>query len=170
MENILAFIVTNLPMIICLLVGVTLVTVEIFLPGFGLPGITGLALLVIAIVLTWTGYGALAGLAMTLITLALAGIAISISIKSAASGRLSRSPLILKNNPDEPPQQDEMQTLVGKTGVTATMLRPAGIAVFDGVRLSVVTAGEFIEKDRAVRIIKAQGAQIVVEETARAQA
>ena len=53
MENILAFIVTNLPMIICLLVGVTLVTVEIFLPGFGLPGITGLALLVIAIGLAW---------------------------------------------------------------------------------------------------------------------
>ena len=170
MENVLAFIVANLPMIICLLAGITLVTVEIFLPGFGLPGITGLTLLVVAIVLTWTAYGALAGLAMTLITLALAGIAISVSIRSAANGRLSRSPLILKNAAEETPQQDEMQALVGKTGVTATMLRPAGIAVFDGVRLSVVTAGEFIEKDRGVRIVKAQGAQIVVEETAGAQA
>lgn len=165
MEAVLAFIAANLPIILCLLVGIALVTVEIFLPGFGLPGITGLCLLIGAIVLTWVTYGALAGLAMTLVMLALAGIVISVSIKSAASGRLSRSSLILKGK-EETPAADEMEELVGKEGITATMLRPAGIAVFDGVRLSVVSAGQFIEKGKPVRIVKAQGAQITVEEIA----
>ena len=162
MEAVLTFIAANLPIILCLLAGIALVTVEIFLPGFGVPGITGLILLVVSVALTWVNYGALAGLAMLLITLALAGIAISISIKSAANGKLSRSSLILKGK-SETPSEDELVSLVGKEGATLTMLRPAGIAVFDGVRLSVVTAGELLDKDTPVRIVKAEGAQIIVE-------
>lgn len=40
METILA----NLPMALCLLLGMGLIIVEVFLPGFGLPGVAGIAL------------------------------------------------------------------------------------------------------------------------------
>lgn len=165
MESVLTVISANLPIILCLVAGIALCTVEVFLPGFGLPGITGLVLLLVAVVITWVTYGMLAGLAMLLITLALAGIAISVSIKSATSGRLSRSALIL-NGKSEAPTQEELKSLVGKEGVAVTMLRPAGIAVFDGVRLSVVTMGELLDKDTPVKIVKAEGAQIIVEKIA----
>ena len=95
MESVVNFIVVNLPLILCLLAGVSLLVVEVFAPGFGLPGISGLILTVIGVVITWNTYGAVAGLAATLIALALAGIAISVSLKSAANGKLSRSALIL---------------------------------------------------------------------------
>ena len=38
METILA----NLPMALCLLLGMGLIIVEVFLPGFGLPGVAGI--------------------------------------------------------------------------------------------------------------------------------
>ncbi len=161
METVFSFIAANLPAVLCLLVGVALVTVEVFLPGFGLPGISGLMLLAAAVVLTWLSFGALAGLLMLLVMLVLCGITLSVSIRSAMHGRLSRSPLILSDDEENDKKPDE--TLIGREGVTATLLRPAGIAVFDGVRLSVVTRGDFIEKDVPVRIVKEDGTQIVVE-------
>ena len=39
----------NWPAAICLLAGFILVTIELFTPGFGVPGISGLALLLIGL-------------------------------------------------------------------------------------------------------------------------
>ena len=52
MEAVLAFLLTNLPLILCLLAGVALLVVEVFVPGFGLPGISGLLLLSAGIAIT----------------------------------------------------------------------------------------------------------------------
>ena len=56
-----------------------------------------------------------------------------------------------------------MQVLVGKRGVTTSVLRPAGIGDFDGVRLNVVTEGGFIERGMPIEIVSVQGARIVVK-------
>ncbi|MBR3107305.1 MAG: hypothetical protein IKH30_08995 [Clostridia bacterium] len=163
MESILNAIVLNLPLILCLLAGVSLLVVEVFAPGFGLPGISGLILTVIGVVITWNTYGAVAGLAATLITLALAGIAISMSIKSAANGKLSRSALIL-NEVTPPVDHEETDALKGKTGKTVTVLNPVGFAEFDGVRLNVVSEGSYLEKDKSVQVTKVEGNKIIVKE------
>ena len=55
-----------------------------------------------------------------------------------------------------------MQVLVGKRGRTSSVLRPAGIGDFDGVRLNVVTEGDFIESGRPIEIARVEGARIVV--------
>lgn len=163
MENILNAIVLNLPLILCLLAGVSLLVVEVFAPGFGLPGISGLILTVVGVVITWNTYGAVAGLAATLIALALAGIAISMSLKSAANGKLSRSALIL-NEVTPPVDHEETDALLGKTGKTVTVLNPVGFAEFDGVRLNVVSEGSYLEKEKNVQVTKVEGNKIIVKE------
>ena len=55
-----------------------------------------------------------------------------------------------------------MKVLVGKSGTTTSVLRPAGIGDFDGVRLNVVTEGGFIEKDMPIEIVRVDGSRIVV--------
>ena len=57
---------------------------------------------------------------------------------------------------------------MGKTGVTDTPLRPAGMAEFDGVKLSVVSEGEFIESGREVTVERVEGNRIVVREVKQA--
>ena len=161
MEAVLNAILTNLPLVLCLLIGVGLLVVEVFVPGFGLPGISGIVLTVVGVVLTWNAYGPVAGLAVTLISLALAGIAISVSIKSAATGKLSKSALIL-NEVTAPVEHEEAEALTGKEGVTATVLNPVGIAEFDGVRLNVVSEGSYLEKGVRVRVQQVEGNKIIV--------
>ena len=161
MQETLDVILTNLPLILCLLVGVALMVVEVFIPGFGLPGVSGLVLLIAGIALTWHTYGAVAGLAVTLIALALAGISISVSVKSAATGKLSRSALIL-NNVTPPQEHEEKEALLGKEGVTLTVLNPVGVAEFDGVRLNVSSEGDYLGKGVRVRVHQVEGAKIIV--------
>ena len=163
MEGALQIIVTNLPLILCLLVGVALLVVEVFVPGFGLPGVSGLALLIAGIVITWNTYGPVAGLAVTIISLALAGISISVSVKSAANGRLSRSALILKDTTPAVDHEDT-EALLGREGQTLTVLNPVGVADFDGVRLNVVSEGTYLSKDVRVKVTKVEGTKIIVRE------
>jgi len=158
------FILTNLPLILCLLVGVALLVLEVFLPGFGLPGIAGLILLSAGIVMTWISYGVAAGLGVTLIALALAGICISVSVKSASHGKLAKSALIL-NDVSRAAENEEREALMGREGETMTVLNPAGIAEFDGVRLNVVSEASYMTKGTKVKVIQVEGNRIVVRET-----
>ncbi len=46
------FIINNLPILICAVLGIGLLVVEMFMPGFGIPGISGLALLAVSVIFT----------------------------------------------------------------------------------------------------------------------
>lgn len=154
----------NLPAILCMLAGTALVVLEVLLPGFGMPGISGSILLIASVVLSWINHGPTGGLITMLCSLVLCGISISVAIRSAAKGRLSRSELILKNDESAGKEAEDMSAFLNKEGVTLTVLRPAGMGEFDGVKLSIVSDGEFIAKGTRVRISKTEGARIVVSE------
>ena len=154
-----------IPIIICMLVGVVLLVVEAFMPGFGIPGISGCVLLLIGIVMTWIEYGALAGLGATVVLLALLAIVISFSLHSTARGRLSKSNLVLGDNEDARKQDEnvEMQLLVGEVGEAKNVLRPVGVAEFECGRLNVMTEGEYVAQGEKVRIKRVDGTTIFVE-------
>ena len=137
----------NLPIVACFLLGLGLLTVEVFMPGFGLPGISGIILEVVTIVLT-------------------------LALRSVNKGRLSKSPIIL--NDEESSAEGyvatrDMEVFLGKEGVTTTVLRPAGMAEFDGVKLNVVADGEYIPKDARVRVDHVEGARVVVRKLRTAE-
>lgn len=159
------FIVTNLPIVLCVLAGLGLLILEMFLPGFGIPGISGIVLMIISAIMVWVEAGALAALGMVVVCIALVAIALSIALKSAANGRLSQSELVLRESVKGAKDENESSDLsvfLGREGVTHTVLRPSGIAEFSGVRLNVVSEGAFIPKDAAVRIEQVEGNRIVV--------
>ena len=161
----LEFIAANLPILVCLVVGLGLIVLEAFMPGFGLPGIAGVILHVVAVVFTWINHGPVAALGMTVILLSIIAIAISISLRSAANGKLSRSRIVLnetESNEAGYHSSEDMQVFLGKEGVTTTVLRPTGMAEFDGVKLNVVSDGEFIQPGNKVQIARVEGSRIVV--------
>ena len=161
----LEFIAANLPILICFLIGIGLMVLEAFMPGFGLPGISGIILEVVAVALTWMNHGPMAALGMTLIVLSILAIAISMSLRSAANGKLSRSKLVLndtESNEAGNRSTEDLDVFLGKEGVTTTVLRPTGMAEFDGVRLNVVSEGEFIQSGTRVQIVRVEGSRILV--------
>ena len=151
-----------IPIIICVLAGAILLIVEAFMPGFGVPGISGIILLLAGVAMTWYEYGAMVGLGTTVAVLALVGVAISVSLKSASSGRLSKSDLILNDTETPPSENADMQLLVGKEGVVKNTLRPVGTAEFDCGKLHVTSDGEYVSEGQKVRIVRVEGTQIFV--------
>ena len=161
----LEFIAANLPILICFVIGIGLMVLEAFMPGFGLPGISGIILEVVAVALTWMNHGPVAALGMTLIILSILAIAISMSLRSAANGKLSRSKLVLNDTESNEAgyrSTEDLEVFLGKEGVTTTVLRPTGMAEFDGVRLNVVSEGEFIQSGTRVQIVRVEGSRILV--------
>ncbi|MDD2562558.1 MAG: NfeD family protein [Eubacteriales bacterium] len=160
------FILNNLPILICAVVGIGLIIVELFMPGFGIPGISGIVLLIMAAAFTWNQYGYIAGLGVSLILLVIVGAAIYISIRSATKGRLSRSPLVLKGGQSREEgfiATDEYDKYLGREGTTLTVLRPAGMAEVDGERVNVVSDGSFIDRGVRVRVREVEGSRVMVE-------
>ena len=163
----LELIVANLPIAICFVIGIGLLILEAFMPGFGAAGITGVVLEIITLVMTWFEHGPVATLAMLLIVLLVLAIAISTSLRSIASGRLSKSSLVhadTESNEEGYRSVEDLAVFVEREGVTSSVLRPTGIADFDGVRLNVSSEGSFIAAGTRVRIIKVEGARILVRE------
>lgn len=154
--------VSYLPAIILLVLGFALVLPEMYLPGFGAPGILGCILLIAGVIAARPT--PLQALIMAVVIIILLCIALSIFIHSASKGRLSNSRLVLKEVATRPENENELRYFIGKTGTTTTPLRPAGIAEFDGVKLNVVSEGEFVEAQRPVTVERVEGNRIVVRE------
>ena len=161
------FLAVNLPIILFFLTGIILLVIEVFTPGFGIAGIAGIIAELLCIVVAYKTHGGLVALGITIVILAITAIVVSIMLKSVSSGKLSKSGIILQH--EETPEKgyistQDTQVFLGKDGVAKTVLRPTGIGEFEGVRLDVVTEGEFVEVNASIRIEKVEGARIVVKE------
>ena len=162
-QEISQFIVANLPALLLLCIGFVLVVVEIFIPGFGAPGIIGAICLIAGVALK--ANNALEALIMVVVIISLLAVALSISLRSASKGRLSKSNLILNDvsTTVESLSSQDLDFYVNKKGVSKTPLRPAGIADFDGVRLNVVSDGDVIATGTEVLVDHVEGNKIVVK-------
>jgi membrane-bound ClpP family serine protease len=151
----------NIIMILCFIVGSGLIILEAFIPGFGVSGIFGIILEVVALWATWRLHGIPTALIALFAVLILIGFAIFLSYRSAMNGRLSRSPLILKETETADASVSPEQW-IGQEGVTVTALRPAGQIDIGGVRLNAASSGDFIPKGTAVLVTGTEGDHLVI--------
>lgn len=150
-----------LKIIILISLGFILLLVEMFTPGFSVPGISAIVLLVI---------GCYKAFAISPFW----GIFISVSSFLSVLGffkLFSRSPLWKKMRLESKEAKGEgftsgsdLSALLNKIGVSAGPLRPSGIAFIDGRRIDVLTESLFIDKDKKVKVVKVEGNKVIVRE------
>ena len=165
MNELFALVTGNIPALVMMIVGFALLVIEMYSPGFGLAGISGSTLMIIGIVVMKPT--PLQALILVLVSVIALSIAFSLAMHSISKGRLSRSKLVLNEalNQKNGGEAEDLSYFVGKVGQTRTALRPAGIAEFDGVKLNVVSDGDFVNAQRHVRVERVEGNRIVVRET-----
>lgn len=163
MEIISQAILSNLPAVLLLVIGFILVVVEMYVPGFGVPGITGIACLIAGVIMK--ANSALEALIMAIVIIALLCVALSISIHSVSKGRLAKSKLVLHETATDAASigETDLKYYLGREGTATTVLRPAGMGEFDGVKLNVVSDGEFIAAGEKVLVTSVEGNHIVVK-------
>ena len=150
--------------IILFLLGISLIVVEMFQPGFGFFGVFGIISLIICIFVT--AQTVIQGLVLTGVFFILILILLGIFLAVFAKGRLPKTLILHESETVEQgfTGTEDMKYLMGKTGIVTTTCRPVGNVDFDGVKLDVVSRGEFIENGTVVEVIEIEGNRIVVKE------
>lgn len=158
-----------IPTMICLVVGLVLLLVELFIPGFGVPGITGILCLSAGVIMQYAWGDVRVATYLLAILLTVLILAIIWFVRSFQRGKLSKSFLVLNDSisgASTPDVEQAKRNLIGKTGKALTALRPAGIAEIEGKRYDVMTAGAFLEKGQKLEVVNAEGMHILVREPA----
>lgn len=158
--------------ILMFVAGVILILLEIFvIPGFGLPGITGIILIFASIFLSLIGSRPFINyetISMAIVQLSGALVAALILVfvmakylpKTSAFSRL----ILLQSEKAEEgfvsyPSEKE---LLGKEGIAYTTLRPGGTVEIDGRRIDVIADAEYIDRGTKIRVLRVEGIKVVV--------
>ena len=149
--------------IVILLIGIILIGIEVFMPGFGLPGISGIIFTVVGIFSSGRDFSSriLCGLAAIVVI----AVLLVVSIVFFNSKNV-KSPIKLDTDLQGRNlfiEEKDMEYLIGKKGVALTDLRPSGKGEFDGVKLDIITTG-YIGKGTGLVITEIKNNKIFVGE------
>lgn len=149
--------------VLIFLVGVGLLVLEVFVPGFGIAGILGTIMVIASFFLTLGGGAeAVKWLGLSIV---LAAVGVYILSKYLPNSPIYNK-IVLKNtssmNKNDVKIEAAYSTLVGKQGRAVTLLRPAGKINIEGQVLDAMTYGDFLAVDTAVVVDKVQGEKIYV--------
>lgn len=179
--------------IMLVLVGVVLLAVEIFvIPGFGVTGFLGLVCVAAGLILSMVPYlptdiaplpdmdpisvstyvqMALLKFLLVIVLTVTCCWALSIVLpKTSIYGELVLQAALSQDEGFVSTDGARYSDFIGRRGTATTLLRPAGIAMFGGERLDVVSSGDLISRGTDVIVIEVQGARVVVEKAPSPQA
>lgn len=139
-------------------VGYVLMLIEIFVPG-GVLGILGLLAVIYGCYVAFD-LGPSWGFSAVGVSVALTLIGVRLFIRS----RMARKMVLdVPEAKEWKASEAGLEELIGKTGRTLSMLRPAGLAEIEGERVDVVADNELIPADVEVRVCEVEGNRVVVE-------
>jgi len=144
--------------------GILLIFLEFFLPG-AIAGTLGFAALLLSLFLA--GPDALQMGVSILIAIAVSIFIFFLMIRTFGKKLVLFNKMVLSESArkeDGYVSNVTRSDLLGMEGHALTILRPAGTIVINNERVDAVTEGGFIEKNAKVKVIKVEGARIVVRE------
>lgn len=156
-------------------VGILLIAAELFIiPGFGIAGILGIAALGFSLFRIFEGDAVNVIAYSTVFTGVLLVLALWLLPNARLTGFLTLSTRLTGsgNPPDlgpamtNPAGATSAHSLLHKTGVALTDLRPAGVAVFENTRVDVVTEGDYISAGSDIVVYEVHGNRVVVRQAA----
>jgi len=141
-------------------IGALLIFVELFIPGM-VAGACGAAALLGAVVLTYREFGAGTGNVMLACLLFGGVILFAWWMRAFPKTYFGRRWTLHEEVPPDPVAA-KFDTLIGAAGKAITDLRPAGTALISERRVDVVAESELIEAGAVVRVIRVEGAKVLV--------
>lgn len=142
------------------LIGIVLMIIEAFVPGFGIFGAGGVIAVGASIFLAvpsadlawqylmWTALAFMVALFGVVRAIGKRGLGKALTLSDSAKTWTS-------------PRTDA-SNLIGQVGKSLTVLRPAGTAQFGDQKLDVVTEGDYVGVGQRVKIMRVEGTRVVV--------
>ena len=150
--------------VLTFIVGISLLSLELFIPSFGIIGVTGLALT------TYSVMDSFENSQMGLFVIVATGLAVVITmtifVKLGFRVNLFDSYVLdvgQKSKANKKPVKD-LTSLIGCVGITKSILRPTGRIEIDGEFYDAMARAEFIEKETVVTVSDVKDGHIIVKE------
>ncbi len=148
--------------IILLIFGLILVGVELYVPGFGLPGISGILCLVGGVLLTADTIEE--GLTIAVIIVVILAVMFTLA---AVLFKRGKAPIILNSEMTARAgylNRSDLEYLIGKEGIASTDLKPAGKCNIDGVEFDVRSEQQYTRRGTRIQISRIHENTIMVKE------
>lgn len=145
-------------------IGLVLLTIEGVVPGFGIPGIAGIVCVIISVaMITSSVYEALL---LIIATVALFVLVIVLMYKLGYGSKYAKFLILNTELKQEEGYTSSTKDIsyIGRIGIADTPLRPAGVIVIDGKRLSAQSQGDFIIKGAKVIVTEVDSMKIIVKQ------
>ncbi|MBQ4347206.1 MAG: hypothetical protein IJC39_02005 [Firmicutes bacterium] len=141
-----------------LIIGIVLIIAELLIPGFGLPGISGIVLISCSFVLSSTMNRVL----MLVIILAIIAAAVAVFIILLRKKRTPQGLVLHESLDAQAYDTSRIYHLMNRTGFVQTPLKPFGMVDFGGEVYECFSEIEYIPKGAKVKCIQIRGKNIIV--------
>ena len=150
--------------ILTFIMGISLLAIEIFIPSFGIIGIIGAILTAYSVMDSYEDNEV--GIAVLVLSALAIILTVTIYVKLGFLNNLFDK-FILKNDNSAKrvySSKKDYSDLIGKTGLSKTILRPTGRVEIDGISYDVKSDSDFIAKEKEVIVTGIRDGQIIVKE------
>ena len=146
--------------ILLFIIGVLLLAVEFFLPGFGIFGILGIVSFCVAVLMTAIEYGVF----HMCIAIGIIIFIVCILLYIAKKNKMYNKVILTETIDGKDFDEDSLKPFMNKEGIAITPLKPYGKVDFDGEIIEVFANAGYISKGAKVLVINISGKNVVVKE------
>jgi len=142
--------------------GITLISLEIIIPG-GILGAIGVISVLAGCVMCFTEFGSLGGLLGTAAIFALTGLILWLDFRLLARTSLGRRIFLTKSvNGVSASYGEEAKKLIGKPAEAVTTLAPSGYVTIEGRRYEAFCQSGLIKAGTALKVISTDNFRLIV--------
>jgi membrane-bound serine protease (ClpP class) len=142
------------------ILGISLLLIEAFIPGFGIFGAMGLLMLIVSFSLTVTFLDF--GVYILIVQIGVIIFLVYLMYKYIKSKQLYGKIVLDETLNFEAKEVGQLEYFLGKEGIAITPLKPFGKGQFGETITYVSSQGEFISKGSKVKIISIENEKIIV--------
>lgn len=150
--------------ILTFIMGISLLSLEIFIPSFGVIGIIGTILTIYSVLDSYENSET--GIVVLILAALAIVLTVTIYVKLGFSNNLFDN-FILKNENSSKRgynSKKDYSDLIGKFGLSKSILRPTGRVLIDDVTYDAKSNSDFIEKEKEVEVVAVKDGHIIVKE------
>jgi membrane-bound serine protease (ClpP class) len=136
-------------------------------PGHGLPGIVGVILLILAVIFAFGFPYLYTGIEVFGLALLATIVVFLAAMRYLPENQWMKRLALSYAQGKDYVSSRSFRDLLGRTGIAASYLRPAGIALIDDRRVDVLSEGDYIPQGTQIRVTRVEGARIFVEPAVR---
>ena len=152
--------------VLLLVLGVVLTFVELFVPGYGFWGVSGIISLIAGVAIRiYQGLNLAQSLTLVLIVIGFLVLMLMFMVYSAQYGILGKTGLFERRSTlskDYNKPERELRKLVGKNGKTISALNLGGQAKIRGKIYDVISISSFIEPNSNIKVVEIKDDCIMV--------